>query len=60
MVFPDPGVAPVIPPLIAPIVHVKLLDAVDVRLIFGEVPLQIVAVAGEFTTGVGLTVTVII
>jgi hypothetical protein len=58
--FPDPAVAPVIPPLMAPMVQENVLDAVDVNEIFGDVPLQIVAVAGLFTAGVGFTVTVIL
>jgi hypothetical protein len=60
MVLPDPAVAPVIPPLIAPMVQEKLLAAVEVRLILGDVPLQMVAVEGLVTPGVGLTVTVIV
>ena len=57
---PDPADAPVMPPLIAPIVHEKLLAADDVKLIFGEFPLQIAAVEGDVTAGVGSTVTVIV
>jgi hypothetical protein len=60
MIFPEPAVAPVIPPLIAPIVHENVLGVVEVSEIFGDVPLQIVAVAALFTAGVGLTVTVIL
>jgi hypothetical protein len=41
MVFPAPALAPVIPPRLVPIVQVKLLGAVEVRPIFGLVPLQI-------------------
>jgi hypothetical protein len=60
MVLPDPAVAPVIPPVIVPIVHAKLLAADAVREIFGEVLLQIDTVAGLVTAGVGFTVTVIV
>jgi hypothetical protein len=48
------------PPVIVPIIHVKLLGADAVKLIFGLKPLQIVAIAGVVTTGTGLTVTVIV
>jgi hypothetical protein len=60
MVLPDPAVAPVIPPVIVPIVHAKLLAADAVREIFGEVLLQIDTVAGLVTAGVGFTVTLIV
>lgn len=46
IVFPDPGVAPVIPPLTVPMVHVKLLGAVAFSGIFVVPPLQSDAVAG--------------
>ena len=59
MVVPDPAVAPVIPPILAPIVQVKVLEAEAVKLTFGLVPLQILTVAGLVTPGLGLTVTVI-
>jgi hypothetical protein len=46
------------PPVIVPIVQVKVLGMLAVRPIFGPVPLQVVA-DGEFVTvGKGLTVTV--
>jgi hypothetical protein len=60
IVLPEPAEAPVIPPLMAPMVHEKLLAAVEVRLILGDVPLQMVAVPGLVTPGVGFTVTVIV
>ncbi len=60
MVAPELALAPVMPPVIAPIVHVKLLGAEAVNTIFGPVPLHIVAVLGVVTTGAGLTVTVIV
>ena|SRR5687767_13231423 len=55
---PDPGDAPVIPPVIAPTVHENVLGVVAVREIFGPVPLQVAAVLGVVTAGVGSTVTV--
>jgi hypothetical protein len=61
IVAPDPLDAPVIPPVIVPIVHANVLGAVAVKGIFVAVLLQMVSVAGTpVTTGVGLTVTVII
>jgi hypothetical protein len=60
IVPPDPADAPVIPPLIVPIVHVNVAGALDASVILGLVPLQMVAVAGFVTAGVGLTVTVIV
>jgi hypothetical protein len=57
---PDPALAPVIPPVTFPMVHAKLLPAVDVSEIFGLVLLQIETAAGLVTTGVGFTVTVIV
>jgi hypothetical protein len=58
--FPDAAEAPVIPPLIAPMVHEKFAGVVDTSEIFGLVALQIVAVAALVITGLGLTVTVIV
>jgi hypothetical protein len=58
--LPDPADAPVMPPLIAPIVHEKFAGVVDESAIFGLVALQIVAVAELVTTGLGFTVTVIV
>jgi hypothetical protein len=60
IVFPEPALAPVIPPFIAPTVHVKELDALEVSAMFGLVALQIATAAGLVTAGVGLTVTVIV
>jgi hypothetical protein len=60
MVDPELAVAPVMPPVIAPIVQVKLLGVLDVKMILGPVPLQVLAVEGLVTDGVGLTVTVIV
>jgi hypothetical protein len=60
IVDPDPGAAPVIPPVTAPIVHAKLLGAVAAREILVLFPLQIVSVGAVVTDGVGYTVTVIV
>jgi hypothetical protein len=60
MVPPEPAVAPVMLPVIVPIVQAKLLGALDVKVIFGPVPLQVLAVGELVTIGVGLTVTVIV
>ena len=58
--LPLPALAPVIPPVIAPMVHVNVLAALAVKFILVEVPLQIDAVFAVVTTGVGWTVTVIV
>jgi hypothetical protein len=47
------------PPLMAPIVQLKILGTVAFRGIFGLVALQIVTFPGARTPGTGLTVTVI-
>jgi hypothetical protein len=60
IVAPELALAPVMPPVIVPIVHAKLLGALDVKVIFGPVPLQMLAAAELVTVGVGLTVTVIV
>jgi hypothetical protein len=60
MIVPEFALAPVMPPVIVPIVQEKLLGTLDVNAIFGPVPLQILAVAGLVTVGVGFTVTVIV
>ena len=57
---PDPALAPIIPPVIVPTVQVNVLGADAVKLIFGPVPLQVEARLAVVTTGVGLTVTVIV
>lgn len=58
MVFPEPALAPVIPPVIAPTVQVKLLGAEAVNARFTFEPLQVDAAGELVTTGSGLTVTV--
>ncbi len=60
IVPPDPAAAPVIPPVTVPIVHEKVLAAVEVSDILGLVPLQVATAAAFVTTGLGLTVTVIV
>jgi hypothetical protein len=61
MVLPLPAVAPVIPPVMVPIVHANVLGAVAVNGILVAVLLQIATVAGTpVIAGVGLTVTVIV
>jgi hypothetical protein len=60
IVLPLPEVAPVIPPLMVPIVQLNVLGAVAVNAMFGLVALQIDNVFGLVTAGVGLTVTVIV
>jgi hypothetical protein len=60
MVFPDPAVAPVIPPVTVPIVQAKLLAVVADSVMFGLVPLQIAVVDGLVMAGVGFTVITIL
>jgi hypothetical protein len=60
IVLPEPALAPVIPPVIVPTVHVNVLAVDAVNAMFVAVALQIVAVLAVVTTGVGLTVTVIV
>jgi hypothetical protein len=57
MVLPVPALAPVIPPVIVPMVHANVLGALDVSAMLGLPPLQIDNVAALVTAGVGLTVT---
>ena len=57
---PDPALAPVIPPVFVPIVHEKVLGALAVSVILGDVPLQMAAVLELVITGLGLTVTVMV
>ena len=60
IVLPLPAFAPVIPPVIVPIVHAKLLGALAVSAILGLVLLQVEKAFAVVTTGVGFTVTVIV
>lgn len=55
---PDPGLAPVMPPVTVPTVQVNVLAALAVRLMFVEAPLQREKVDAVVTTGTGFTVTV--
>jgi hypothetical protein len=58
MLEPDPALAPVMPPVMVPIVHVKVLGMFAVNVIFGPVPLQVLAVGELVTEGMGFTVSV--
>ena len=60
MVAPEPALAPVMPPVIAPTVQLKLLATEEASAIFGPDPLQVEAVGKLVTIGAGLTVTVIV
>ena len=60
IVVPEPAFAPVIPPVMVPMVQLNVLPALAVKPILVEVPLQMVFVAAVVTTGVGFTVTVIV
>jgi hypothetical protein len=60
ILVPEPEFAPVIPPVIVPTVHEKLLEILAVKLILGPVPLQVADVAEFVTAGAGFTVTVIV
>jgi len=60
MVEPEPLLAPVILPVMVPIVQLNVLAALAVKLMLGLVPLQVLAVAEVVTAGFGLTVTVIV
>ena len=56
--LPELADAPVIPPVMVPMVHAKLLAILDVNAIFGLVPPQVVAVAKFVIAGNGFTVIV--
>lgn len=60
MVPPEPALAPVILPVIVPMVQAKLLGVLDVSVMFGLVPLQVLGVVELVIAGVGYTVTVIV
>jgi len=60
MVAPEPLLAPVIPPEMAPKVQLKLLGAEAIRVMLGPVPLQVVTAAVFVIIGFGLTVTVMV
>jgi hypothetical protein len=58
MLAPVPADAPVIPPVIGPTVHAKVLGVVAVRLMLAPDPLHVFVVGRLVITGVGNTVTV--
>jgi hypothetical protein len=58
MLVPEPELAPVIDPVIAPIVHANELGVDDVNAMFVAAPLQIDAVFAVVTAGAGFTSTV--
>jgi hypothetical protein len=60
IVDPEPAEAPVILPVIVPMVQLKLLAAVAVSAILVVPPLQIAAALAVVTAGVGFTVTVMV
>ena len=60
IVAPDPFDAPVMPPVIVPMVHVNVLAALAVSPMLVAVALQIEAVLAVVTAGIGFTVTVIV
>jgi hypothetical protein len=60
IVPPDPALAPVIPPVIVPIVQANVLGALAARVMFGLVALQVEVVDAFVTAGVGFTVMVIV
>ena len=60
MVFPELALAPVMPPVMVPMVQAKLEGDEAVNAMFGPVPLQVLAVAALVTTGFGFMVTVIV
>jgi hypothetical protein len=60
IVLPDPALAPEILPLMDPMVHVNVLAVLAVSARFGLVLLHIETPEGFVTTGLGLTVTVIV
>jgi hypothetical protein len=59
IVDPLPALAPVMPPVTAPIVQAKVPGTLDVSIILGPLPLQAAAVIALVTTGAGLAVIVI-
>jgi hypothetical protein len=58
--FPVPLLAPVMPPVPATAFQLKLLGVLDVNVMLGLVPLQIVTVGELVIAAVGLTVTVMV
>jgi hypothetical protein len=60
IVEPDAALAPVMPPVMVPMVQLNELAAEAVNPILGPVPLHIVAVFAVVTEGLGFTVTVMV
>ena len=60
IILPEPALAPVIPPVMVPIVQLNVLGTLAVKLMFGPFPLQALAVLAVVTAGFGFTVTVIV
>ena len=60
MLAPEPAVAPVIPPAVAPMVQVNEAVVLAVRVMPVDEPEQILSVGSVVTTGPGFTVTVIV
>ena len=60
IVTPELAIAPVIPPVIAPIVQEKLLATLEVKDMLGPEPLQVLALAALVTNGTGFTITVMV
>ena len=60
MLAPEPAVAPVIPPVMVPMVQVNEAVVLAVRVMPVDEPEQILKVGALVTTGPGLTVTVIV
>lgn len=53
IIVPDVALAPVMPPVIVPMVHAKVLGTFEVKVILGPVPLHVLAVATLVTAGAG-------
>ena len=60
IVEPEEALAPVMPPVMVPMVHANVLATLAVKLMFGPVPLHVLAVFAVVTTGDGFTVTVMV
>src|SRR6266540_1056153 len=59
IVAPEPPLAPVIPPVMVPMVQLNELATLAVKLILVEVPLQMLNVLGVVTDGIGFTIVVL-
>jgi len=58
MLVPELALAPVIEPVIVPIVQLKVLVGDAIKLIFGPSPLQVLKVLAVITVGIRFTVMV--